>query len=101
MWLMLRAAEPRDYVICTGETHSLRDFIAEAFTAVGLNWEEHVVTDETLFRPTDILVSRGSPARAAAELPWRAANRMRDVVRLMVEAESEHGMSSVGRSMSS
>lgn len=100
MWLMLRAVEPRDYVICTGETHSLREFIAAAFMAVGLNWEEHVVMDEALFRPTDILVSRGSPARAAAELPWRAANRMRDVVRLMVEAESEHSTRSVGRSIS-
>ena len=63
MWLMLRAVEPRDYVICTGETHSLREFIAAAFMAVGLNSEGPVVMDETLFRPTDILVSRGSPAR--------------------------------------
>jgi GDPmannose 4,6-dehydratase len=91
MWLMLQAPEPRDYVICTGETRSLRDFVSAAFEAVGLNWRDHVTSDESLMRPTDLLVSRGSPARAAAELQWRASKRMRDVVELMVAAERDRG----------
>lgn len=87
MWRMLQQPVARDYVIATGETHSLRDFVVEAFRLVGLDWKAHVETDSTLLRPTDIAVGRANPKRAADELQWQARHRMPEVVRMMVEAE--------------
>jgi GDPmannose 4,6-dehydratase len=71
-------------VVATGETNTLEEFVAEAFTCVGLDWREHVVTDPTLLRPSEIMVSRANPAKAAQRLGWEACSRMRDVVRMMV-----------------
>ena len=88
MWLMLQQPAPRDFVIATGESHSLEQFVAEAFSLLGLDWREHVDTDPKLFRPTDLARSEANPARAARELGWRATFRMPDVVRAMVAAES-------------
>lgn len=87
MWLMLQQSEPDDYVIATGETYSLEEFAAEAFAAVGLEWNDHVACDPDLLRPTDISVGRANPGKAEHILGWQATNRMHDVVRLMVEAE--------------
>ena len=87
MWLMLQQDNPDDYVIATGETHRLADFVQEAFAAVDLNWEDHVKTDNALYRPTDILTAKANPAKAAHELGWHAEYKMRDVARMMVEAE--------------
>jgi GDPmannose 4,6-dehydratase len=87
MWLMLQQEEPNDYVIATGETHRLSDFVQEAFAAVELNWEDHVKTDNALYRPTDILTARANPDKAAQKLKWKARYKMRDVARMMVEAE--------------
>jgi GDPmannose 4,6-dehydratase len=84
MWLMLQAEEADDYVIATGKTNSLAEFTAAAFEAVGLNWRDHVVSDPTLFRRTDIDCSRGNPAKAEAKLGWRASLGMKDVVNRMV-----------------
>lgn len=86
MWRMLQASEPDDYVIATGKSHSLEEFTAVAFGTVGLDWRNHVDSDPSLFRVTDIMFSRGNPARAAAKLGWRAQHTMADVVRLMIEA---------------
>lgn len=86
MWRMLQASEPDDYVVATGKSHSLEEFTAVAFGTVGLDWQNHVDSDPSLFRVTDIVFSRGNPAKAAAKLGWRAQHTMADVVRLMIEA---------------
>lgn len=86
MWRMLQQDRPDDYVIATGETNSLTDFIAAAFEAVGLDWKDHVRQDPSLLRPSDIESIRANPAKAAERLGWRAGYKMKEVVRMMVEA---------------
>ena len=83
---MLQQEKPDDYVIATGETNTLEDFTGEVFRTLGLSWREHVINDLSLLRPTDILVSRGNPTRAATVLGWKAKYRMCDVARMMVDA---------------
>jgi GDPmannose 4,6-dehydratase len=87
MWLMLQQPNAEDFVIATGETHTLEEFVAETFAIVGLDWREHVITDPSLFRPTEIAVGKGNPARAYKQLGWKAKVKMNDVVYLMVEHE--------------
>jgi len=87
MWLMLQKDTPDDYVIATGETNRLEDFVDGVFTPLGLNWREHVETNQNLFRPTDILTVRANPGKAALKLGWEARYKMRDVARMMVEEE--------------
>jgi GDPmannose 4,6-dehydratase len=87
MWMMLQTSEPSDFVIATGETHALQDFVAAAFAEVDLDWRDHVHRDESLRRPTDLAVSRANPRRAREVLGWTARSRMADVVRQMVDAE--------------
>ena len=87
MWLMLQQDTPEDYVIATGETRKLEDFVREAFSAVGLDWREHVKTNSFLMRPTEILVTRADPGKAHRKLGWKARYRMEDVVRMMAEEE--------------
>lgn len=84
---MLQCDTPEDFVIATGETHALADFVAEAFQAVGLDWRDHVITDPALMRPNDLSISRANPALAAEKLGWRASMRMPGVVHAMVAAE--------------
>lgn len=86
MWAMLQQDTPEDYVIATGETITLRTFTAEAFAAVGLDWQDHVDVDPALFRPSDIAVSRANPAKARQQLGWQATLRPGDVARAMVAA---------------
>lgn len=86
MYLMLQQEEAYDYTIATGESHSLEEFVATAFSCVGLDWRDHVVTDASLYRPTDIACGRGNPAKAKEKLGWQAQYKMHDVVRMMVEA---------------
>ena len=87
MWRMLQQETPGDYVIATGETNTLEDFVTETFAQLGLDWQKHVSTDPSLLRPSEIMVSRGNPCKAADKLGWRAENRMRDVIRIMIAAE--------------
>ncbi len=89
MWLMLQQEKPEDYVIATSETYTLEDFVAAVFGAVGLDWREHVVSDVSLLRPTEIMISRSNPSKAFRELGWKARSNMHDVARLMVESENE------------
>jgi GDPmannose 4,6-dehydratase len=89
MWKMLQQPQPEDFVIATGETHSLQDFVAAAFAAVNRDWRDHVDTDPSLMRPTDLSVSRADPALAAARLCWKAQTHMAAVVHKMVGAEYE------------
>lgn len=86
MYLMLQQQQPDDYVIATGESTSLEDFVAAAFASVNLDWQEHTVIDNSLLRPTDLAVGRGNPAKAANNLGWQAKYKMKDVVQMMVEA---------------
>ena len=87
MWLMLQQPRPDDYVIATGESHSLEAFVVEAFACVKLDWREHVETDPELMRPTDIAAGMGNPAKAREKLGWEAKYKMQQVVRMMVDAE--------------
>jgi GDPmannose 4,6-dehydratase len=87
MWRMLQQERPEDFVIATGETNPLKDFVAAVFENVGLNWKKHVVSDPTFFRPSDIMTITANPARAKEKLGWQAQARMRDVVREMVVEE--------------
>ena len=88
MWLMLQQPAPDDYLVATGVTHSLEEFAASAFEQVGLDWRDHVRVDQSLFRPTDIAVSRANPNKAKDRLGWAAKYKMNDVVKAMVEAAS-------------
>jgi GDPmannose 4,6-dehydratase len=87
MYLMLQQEEPDDYVIATGESCSLEDFVAAAFASIDLDWREHVVIDNSLLRPTDLAVGRGNPAKAKNKLGWQAKYKIKDVVQMMVEAK--------------
>src|SRR5271157_3728893 len=87
MWMMLQQEKPDDYVIATGESHSLEEFVAAAFAEVGLQWRDHVVIDPEFFRPTEIAVSRGNPQKAASTFGWRARSQMPEVVRRMCQDE--------------
>ena len=84
MWLMLQQDQPQDFVIATGHTFTLQEFVAAAFEHFSLDWRQHVVQDEKLFRPTDIQVSRANPAKAKAVLGWEARLSGADVVRSML-----------------
>ena len=86
MWLMLQQDKPADFVIATGHTYSLEQFVEHAFSAVGLDWRNHVVSDAAMARPTEIMVGRADPSKTKQLLGWEAKLVMPDVVRLMVEA---------------
>lgn len=86
MWVMLQQEEPGDYIVATGHSCSLRDFIATIFNCCGLNWKEHVVSKENLMRPSDIAISCASPEKAAQVLGWKAKHTAADVARLLVDA---------------
>lgn len=86
MWRMLQQSVPDDYVIATGRTYSLSDFVAQAFQCCDLDWREYVEFDNQLLRPTDIKMGCADPALARVELGWVVKNDMKDVVRMMVQA---------------
>ena len=87
MWRMVQQDSPDDYVIATGETHSVRELVEEAFGLVGLDWQAHVRIDERYFRPTEVDDLRGDPSKAAQALGWRPATTFHGLVRLMLEAD--------------
>ncbi|MHC5823365.1 MAG: GDP-mannose 4,6-dehydratase, partial [Nostoc sp.] len=87
MYLMLQQSQPDDYVIATGESGSLEEFVAAAFASVNLDWRHHVVIDNSLLRPTDLAVGRGNPVKAKDKLGWQAKYKMKQVVQMMVEAK--------------
>src|ERR1700736_900230 len=89
MYRMLQQESPEDFVIATGETRKLQDFVAAAFGAVVLDWRAHTTIDKTLFRPTEIMIGRGDASKAADKLGWKPKYKMDDVVRMMVQAASE------------
>lgn len=86
MHRMLQQPKAEDYVIATGESRPLEDFVSQAFACVGLDWNEHVETDKSLLRPTDLQKGWGNPEKARRDLGWSAGCKMNDVVQRMVEA---------------
>ncbi|ABD06262.1 NAD-dependent epimerase/dehydratase [Rhodopseudomonas palustris HaA2] len=87
MAMMLGADSPGDYVIATGQTHSLESFVDKAFAFFGLDWRRHVEIDDRLMRPTEIVTSAGNPEKAKRVLGWEATVTMEEVVRRLSEAE--------------
>ena len=87
MWLMLQQREPGDFVVATGEAHSVREFLEEAFSCAGLRWERHVEIDPAYFRPTEVDYLLGDARRAYAALAWRPRTTFRELVRMMVDAD--------------
>ncbi|OAQ38790.1 GDP-mannose 4,6-dehydratase [Pedobacter psychrophilus] len=87
MWLMLQNEIAQDFVIATGKTTSLQDFIRITFELLGLNWKDHVEVDELLLRPTDISVGLANPQKAKEILGWNAKVHIENIIRLMLEDE--------------
>lgn len=87
MWLMMQQSEPKDYIIATGKSHSLKEFITITFKTLNLDWEEHVEIDEILRRPTDLQIGRANPAKANSELKWKARFGLNDIIENMIEDE--------------
>ena len=87
MWLMLQQDVPEDFVICTGETHSVREFCEVAFGHAGLNWEDHVVIDEAFFRPAEVDLLVGDAAKAEELLGWKPGTSFENLVTMMVDAD--------------
>jgi GDPmannose 4,6-dehydratase len=80
MWRMLQRDEPEDFVIATGESHTLQEFVAAIFAAHGLDWHDHVETRPELLRPSDLRYSRGNPAKAKQVLGWEAKTKFADLI---------------------
>tara|TARA_Y100000768_G_scaffold235756_1_gene178295 strand:- start:2247 stop:3224 length:978 start_codon:yes stop_codon:yes gene_type:complete len=87
MWMMLQQDEPDDYVICSGMTHSVREFCDFAFSHLGLNYEDHVVVDEQFFRPAEVDLLVGDYGKAKRVLDWKPSTSFKDLVTMMVEAD--------------
>lgn len=87
MWMMLQQPEPDDYVVATGETHSVRELCQVAFDCVGLNWEDYVIVDEKFYRPAEVDLLIGDPSKAHAKLGWEPSVTFQELVELMVEAD--------------
>lgn len=89
MWMMLQQPKPDDYIIATGETHSVRELCEAAFSHVGLDYRDHVVQEQEMFRPVDAAQLVGNPAKAARVLGWKPKVKFHELVRMMVEADLE------------
>ena len=87
MWLMLQQEKADDYIVATGKTYSLKDFVNVAFSTLDMDWEKYVHTDPNLLRPTDIESIYANPEKAENQLKWKATITMPEVVRLMIEEE--------------
>jgi GDPmannose 4,6-dehydratase len=87
MWLMVQQDEPDDYVVATGETHSVRELCEVAFDHVGLSWKDHVEVDEQFFRPAEVDLLIGNPAKAERVLGWKPEMTFDELVRTMVDAD--------------
>lgn len=89
MWLMMQQPSPDDFVIATGEAHSVREFLQEAFGQFGLDWKNYVVIDSKYFRPTEVDLLLGDPSKAKRVLGWESKTKFKELVRLMIEGELE------------
>jgi len=98
MWLMLQQDQPDDYVIATGESHSVAEFAELAFGCLGLDWRDHVRVDERFYRPAEVHVLRGDYSKAQKVLGWEPEVRLPELVNMMVEADLKNGETLSGRS---
>jgi GDPmannose 4,6-dehydratase len=89
MWLMLQQEEPEDFVIATGETYAVREFVEKVFDYLGLDWERHVEVDPRYFRPTEVEVLHGDATKARKKLGWEPRVKIDELVRRMVEFDLE------------
>lgn len=97
MWMILQQEEPGDFVVGTGETHSVREFVQETFSYVGLEWEKYVKTDQRYFRPTEVEVLVADPAKAKERLNWSSKVTFSDLVKIMMDADMRKaGLEPVG-----
>jgi GDPmannose 4,6-dehydratase len=87
MWLMLQQEKPDDYVVATGETHSVKEFAELAFKLLGLNWQDHVVEDKDYFRPAEVSELRGDFSKAKERLDWEPQIKFEQLVEMMVKAD--------------
>jgi len=87
MWLMLQQEIPEDYVIATGSTHSVKEFVEIAFGHAGLNWQNHVIIDSRYFRPAEVDILLGDPQKAKQKLNWEPKTTFTELVRLMLESD--------------
>ncbi|MBF8267060.1 MAG: gmd [Dehalococcoidia bacterium] len=97
MWLLLQQDKPRDYVIGTGETHSVKEFLVQAFSYVGLDWREYVEVDSRYFRPVEVENLLADASRARRELGWEPRVTFQELVRIMVDADmAAAGLAPIG-----
>ena len=89
MWLMLQQETPDDYVVATGETHSVREFVEEVFGYLSLDWEAVVDYDARYERPAEVDMLVGDASKAKAQLGWEPKVKFKDLVRIMVDADLE------------
>lgn len=89
MWMMLQQDTPDDYVIATGETHSVQEFLQESFGYVGLQWQDYVVTDEKYFRPAEVDLLIGDASKARERFGWQPKVTFKELVKIMVDADIE------------
>jgi GDPmannose 4,6-dehydratase len=89
MWLMLQQDQPDDYVVATGEAHSVRELLEEAFSYAGLDWRRHLKIDPRYYRPAEVDLLIGDASKARSKLSWESKTKFRDLVRLMVDADIE------------
>jgi len=89
MWLMLQQDKPEDYVIATGETHSVKEFLHAAFDYAGLDWRKYVKIDKRYFRPTEVDLLIGNSAKAHKKLSWKPKVNFKELVQMMVDADME------------
>jgi GDPmannose 4,6-dehydratase len=91
MWLMLQQPKPDDYVVATGETHSVREFLEEAFGYLGMDWKDFVKVDAKYFRPAEVDLLLGDPTKARTVLGWKPRVSFKELVRLMMDADLAGG----------
>jgi len=87
MWQMLQLEEPGDFVVASGETHSIRDLCRIAFEHAGLDWHDHVVQDDAFYRPAEVDLLIGDPAKAFAAFGWKPRTSFAALVEMMVDAD--------------
>ena len=87
MWLMLQQPNPDDYVIASGETHSVREFLEEAFNYVNLDWQKYVEIDSRYFRPAEVDLLIGDASKAKQKLNWTPKVKFKELVKMMVDAD--------------
>jgi GDPmannose 4,6-dehydratase len=85
MWMMLQQPAPENFIIATGMSFSLKEFVSYAFSKAGLDWKNHVVQNKSLMRPSELLISKANPRKALEKLGWKAKYKMHEVIEAMLQ----------------